>query len=156
MQKAQALKPLQLNALQMLAMGTPANQVAERLEVSTMTIYRWRRLPEFEAKLRSITSSGLEVIAKKMNSTTLTAIETLQEIMCDLMEPSTVRMKAAIGVLGAMSAVNGVLEKSLQHRVADFDLKQRFSGPTFTYDSVGNPYPSYKPWVGPIPDEVEV
>lgn len=34
----QQLKPRQLTALQLLATGTPANQVAERLEITTMTL----------------------------------------------------------------------------------------------------------------------
>lgn len=135
------LKPRQLSAIQLLAVGTPAYQVAERLEITTMTLYRWQRLPEFEAKLRNITNSGLEELAKKINIAALTAVETLQDILCDVREPTTIRMKAAIGALNAMPKVNTVLEKSLGHRAADFDLRKRFSGPAFTYDSYGNPCP---------------
>lgn len=141
MNNGKKLKARQLQALKLIAMGTPTNQVAQRLEVSTMTLYRWQRQPEFEAKLRSITSSGLEEVAKKMNAATLTAIETLQEAMCDMSEPTGTRMKAAVAVLGAMPSVNGILEKSLQHRVGDFDLQQRWSE-GFTFDSSGNPYPT--------------
>lgn len=140
MKKTQALKPLQLNAIQLLAVGTPATQVAEMLQVTTMTLYRWRQLPEFEAKLNSITHSGLEEIAKKMNVAALTATEVLQEIMNDMSLPQTTQIKAALGVLRAIPAVTGALEKSLQHRVADFDLRTRWSGPAFTYDRNGNPY----------------
>lgn len=147
MNNVRQLKPRQLTAVQLLATGTPANRVAERLEVSTMTLYRWQRLPEFEAKLRVITSSGLEEVAKKMNATTLTAIETLQEILCDMREPSTTRMKAALGVLNSMSAVNGVLEKGLQLRAADFDLQGRWSEQAFTFDSSGNPIQNRSPHV---------
>ena len=139
MKNVTQLKPRQITALQLLATGTPANQVAARLEISTMTLYRWKQQPEFEEKLRSIASSGLEEIAKKMNATTLTAIETLQEIMCDLRESAPTRMKVALGVLNVMPSVNGILEKSLQHRAGDFDLQERWSGPAFTFDSGGNP-----------------
>lgn len=137
MNNVRSLKPRQLTAIQLLATGTPAYKIAERLEITTMTLYRWQRLPEFEAKLNLITSSGLEEIAKKLNATALTAVETLQEILCDMSQPIPVRMKAAIGVLNAMPAVNGALEKSLQHRVADFDLAHRFGGVTF--NSGGEP-----------------
>jgi len=130
------LKPVQLTAISMLAAGTTATQVAARLDISTMTIYRWQRLPEFEARLRTITSSGLEEIAKKMNAATLTAIETLQETMCNMSEPTPVRMKAALGVLNATASVNGMLEKSLRHRVADFDLQERW-GDSFNHSSSG-------------------
>lgn len=133
------LKPRQLNAIKLLAAGTPANQVAERLEVTTMTLYRWQRLPAFEAKLRSISSSGLEEVAKKMNAVALTAVETLQEVMCDLREPSAVRIKVALGVLHAMPAVNSSLEKSMQNKMADFDLGGRWIEPAFSFDSCGNP-----------------
>jgi hypothetical protein len=139
MENVRSLKPKQINAIQLLAVGTPAYQVAERLDVSAMTIHRWQQIPEFEAKLHSITNSGLEEIAKKMNIAALTAVETLQEAMCDMSEPITTRMKAATGVLNAMPSVNGALEKCLVHRAADFDLKTRFRGQAYTYDSNGNP-----------------
>jgi len=138
LKKVKSLKARQLNAIQLLALGTPAYQVAAELQVSTMTIYRWQRLPEFDAKLNIIVSSGLEEIAKKMNATMLTAVETLQEILCDLREPSNTRMKAALGVLANAAAVNHMLEKSLKNRDADFDLKNRFSEQSFTYDENGD------------------
>ena len=54
MSNVRVLKARQLEAIQLFAVGTPAYQIAERLEVSTMTIYRWQRQPEFEEKLRSL------------------------------------------------------------------------------------------------------
>ena len=48
-------------------------------------------------------------------------------------------MKAALGVLSAMGPVNGALEKGLQHRTADFDLKQRWNSQGHTYDESGEP-----------------
>lgn len=138
MVNVRSLKPRQLTAIQLLAVGTPANQVAARLEVSTMTLYRWQRLPEFEARLHSIANSGLEKLTKKMNSTALTAVEVIQEILCDMRQPAALQVKAALGMLNAMASVNGALEKGLQHRAADFDLRKRFSDMAFTYDSAGN------------------
>ena len=139
MQNVRPLKPVQLSALRLIASGTPDCQVASTLNVSVMSVYRWKRLPAFEEKLNSITSSGMEQITKMLNATALTAIETLQEILCDLSQPVPTRMKAALGVLGVMSSVNGALEKGLQHRVGDFDLAQRFSSHGVTYDSHGEP-----------------
>jgi hypothetical protein len=126
MKNVKPLKPAQLTAIQMLAVGTPASHVAEKLDVSAMTIYRWQRIPEFEAKLTSITSSGLEQVSKTLNSAALTAAETLQEILCDMSQPVPIRMRAALGVLGVLGPVNSALERGLQHRVGDFDLAQRF------------------------------
>ncbi|PTQ65045.1 putative insertion element HTH domain-containing protein [Nitrosomonas oligotropha] len=141
------LKPKQLNAIQLLATGTPAYQVAEKLEITTMTLYRWQKLPEFNSKLNYLANSGLEEIAKKMNATTITAIETLQETLCDMSQPTSLRIKAALGVLGVTSSINGMLEKALKHRVADFDLQQRWDNGS-SFDMNGNPCepccPSYK------------
>jgi len=135
MKNVSSLKARQLEAVKLLAVGTPASHVAERLEVSTMTIYRWQRLPEFEAKLTSITSSGLEELARQMNATALTAVENLQSILCDLSLPRPERIKASLGVLNAMAAVNGALERSIRHGVADFDPEQRWHGQGCTYDA---------------------
>ena len=139
MENVKQLKPVQLTAIQLLAIGTPASHVAQKLEVSAMTIYRWQRLPEFEAKLHAITSSGLEQVAKTLNSAALTAAETLQEILCDLSQPVPLRMRAALGVLNALGPVNAALERGLQHRAADFDLAQRFNTQGHTYDQRGEP-----------------
>jgi transposase len=134
MNNVNSLKPRQLNAIKLLAMGTPAYQVAERLEVSTMTLYRWQRQPEFESRLNALAYSGLEEIAKQMNAASLTAVETLQQILCDMREPTTMRMKAALGVLNAMPAINSALEKGLHHKLADFDLQRRWDTNSVGFD----------------------
>ncbi len=139
--KLQSLKPRQLNAIKLLAMGKPIIEVAEILQVTTMTVYRWQKQPEFSSKLNWIANSGMEELAKKMNSTALTAVETLQEILCDPTLPRPIQIKAALGVLNAMTSVNVALERGLKHRTADFDLRKRWGSagdPAFTYDANGN------------------
>ena len=128
------LKPVQLSAIQLIAIGTPAVKVAERLDVSEMTIYRWRRLPEFEARLNAITESGMEEIAKRLNAAALTAVENIQSILCDMTLPTNTQIKLSLGVLNAMPAMNAALERGLRHRLGDFDPRQRWTGP-YTYDS---------------------
>ena len=156
-----ALKPKQLNAIKLLATGTPAYQVAERLEITTMTLYRWQRLPEFAQTLTSISHSGLDELATKMNVAALTAVETLQEILCDMGQPAQLRLQAALGVLRATPTVNGMLERSLEHRAADFDTRTRFHGPSFTHGTDGgtNPYAYSKqplPNAEASPEAVEI
>lgn len=143
MNNQKPLKPKQINAIQLLAVGTPAHQVAEKLEITTMTLYRWQKQPQFNSKLNYIANSGLEELAKKMNAATITAIETLQETMCHLGVPLATRMKAAQIILNNTSSVNSMLEKAIKHRAADFDLKQRWeNGPSF--DGGGNPIQKMK------------
>lgn len=136
MNNVNSLKARQLQAVKLLALGTPASHVAARLEVSVMTIWRWQRQPAFEAKLQAVTSSGMEQIATTLNAAALSAAETLSEILNDMSQPTNTRMRAALGVLSALGPVNSVLERGLQHRAADFDLAQRFNlqGHTHTYD----------------------
>ena len=141
MNNVKSLKARQLTAVKLLSIGTPANQVAAQLEVSTMTIYRWKRMPEFEAMVGSIALSGLEEIAKKMNATTLTAVETLQEILCNMNEPVNLRLKAALGVLHNAASVNNMLNKTHRFGASDFDVNKRFFEPSFTYDADGERYP---------------
>ncbi len=92
MKPMKTLKPKQLNAIRMLAIGTPAHQVAARLEITTMTLWRWQRLPEFELTLQAIAHSGLDELATKMSVAALTAIEVLQEILCDMRLPAPTKI----------------------------------------------------------------
>ncbi|MDA8093085.1 MAG: hypothetical protein M0T84_04105 [Betaproteobacteria bacterium] len=140
MERTRTLKPRQAQAIQLLAMGKPINEVAAILEVSTMTLFRWRKLPEFSEKLNSITVSGLEEVAKKMNIAALTAVETLQYFVGDLSLPVHIQIKAAFAILKAMPSVNRALEEALQHGGTDFDPdpRKRWAGPAFTYDRNGN------------------
>jgi len=144
MNNQKPLKPKQINAIQLLAVGTPAYQVAAKLEITTMTLYRWQKQPEFNSKLNYVANSGLEEVSKKMNAATLTAIETLQETMCHMGIPLAIRMKAAQIVLNNTSSINGMLEKALKHRLGDFDLKQRFENGT-SYDGNGDPIQKIQP-----------
>ena len=134
---ATSLKPRQVQALQLLAAGKPVSEVAAVVKVSSMTVFRWRQTPVFRSRLELVTHSGLEELAKKVNATAITAIETLQETLCDMTLPVALRVKASIGVLGAMGAVNAALDKRLRDGAADFDLNARFAGPTFTYGADG-------------------
>lgn len=135
--RQKTLKPKQISAIKLLATGAPLVRVAERLEVTCMTLHRWKKLPEFERTLNSVSYSGMAELTKKMNAAALTAAETIQEILCNLQEPTALRLKAALGALRAMPAVNTALERGIQHQTADFDLRDRFSGPVFTHNSDG-------------------
>ncbi len=132
------MKPRQVQALQLLATGRPVNQVAAMVDVTPMTVFRWKNTPAFRSRLELVTNSGLESLAKKVNATAITAIETLQETLCNMALPDQIRVKAALGVLNAMGSVNAALSRRLHDGVADFELSTRFDGPVFSHDSAGN------------------
>ena len=139
MKNTKPLKPRQLQAVKLLAAGFPKVRVAKTVEVSVMTLSRWAEIPEYQAKLNAITTSGMEEIAKTLNATAISAVETLSEVLNDMSQPVSIRVKAALGVLGVMSSVNTALERGLQHRTADFDLKARWNSQGHTYDQRGEP-----------------
>ncbi len=114
MKNVKPLNPRQLHAIKLLAAGTPDYLVAQRIEVSTMTIYRWKRQEVFNQELRRIAYFGLEDFSKKLNESAVTAIETLQEVMNDLREPSTHRSKVALGIINALPKMQEALSRSVQ------------------------------------------
>ena len=132
-----SLKPRQVQALHLLAVGRPASEVAAVVNVSAMTIFRWKQSPAFRSRLERVSNSGLEEIAKKLQALSLTAVETLQESLCDMSLPVHLRAKVALGVLGSLGSVNAVLTKRLPDGAGDFELEHRFKGPALSYDSQG-------------------
>ena len=143
-----SLKPKQVHALQLLATGRPVSHVAAAVNVSPMTVFRWKNTPAFRSRLDLVTNSGMEELAKKVNATALTAIETLQEALCDMALPVRLRARVALGVLGTMGAINAALSRRLQDGAADFKLSTRFDGPAFSHDGTGNAIPLPKANLG--------
>jgi hypothetical protein len=129
------LKTKQEIAIRLLALGEPKNIVAAKVGVSKMTLSRWHKNPVFNSQLASITNSGLEATAKMLNAAGLTAAETLQEILCDLTQPATVRLKASLGLLSILPSINASLQRYVYQPV-DFDINQRW-GSYGTYNSQG-------------------
>lgn len=144
MRNAKPLKAIQTAALRLLAQGETHKFVAQTLNVSQMTVYRWGHIPEFQAQLKTITASetGLEVTARRLSAAVLTAIETSQEAMCNMREPVEIRLKAAQIILRSMPPASAALERALRHRMSDFLLEQRFEGGN-TFDSAGNEIPKF-------------
>lgn len=136
MQIQKQLKPKQIQAIRMLARGEKKIHIAQQLSVTTMTLHRWEQLPSFQTQLATVHASGLAAIARLTNAATLTAIETVQECLCDMREPASVRTRVALSFLRTFPAVNATLENGLKHRVADFHLADRFKGGN-TFDSRG-------------------
>lgn len=144
MNKVKPLKAKQTAALRLLAQGESHKFVAETLRVSQMTIYRWGNLPAFQTQLKTINASetGLEVTARRLSAAALTAVETCQEVMCNMLEPVELRLKAAQIALRAMPSNHAAIEKALLHRWSDFELSRRFEGGS-TYDSAGREIQKY-------------
>lgn len=122
-------------AIRLLAQGESKTAVATRLNVSRMTLSRWVKNSEFESQLVSISRSGLEQTAKMLNAASLTAAETLQEILCDMTQPKILRVKAALGVLRVLPTINASLQRDM-YQDNDFDVQHRW-GLQYTYNAQG-------------------
>lgn len=138
METKKRLKPKQIKAVALLARGESKKYVAETLQITTMTIHRWYRLPEFTDELKAVSTSetGLEATARMLNAAGLTAVETAQEIMCCMSQPVEIRLKAAQVVLRALVPANAAIERGLKHRFVDFNLEDRW-GTGNTFDGAG-------------------
>lgn len=138
MENQNRLKAKQQKAIELLARGESKKYVAETLHISTMTIHRWYRLPAFATQLRSVTASetGLEATTRMLNAAGLTAVETAQEVMCNMMQPVELRLKAAQAILRALVPANAAIERGLKHRQVDFTLDDRW-GTGSTFDAAG-------------------
>ncbi len=135
MKSGKPLRPVQLSAIRLLAVGTPIVRVAEKLDISCMTIWRWRQSEEFESRLNAVAASGLQEVGKQINRTALVAVEVLQQLLGDLTQPTSVQIKVALGVLNSMPSINAAIDKALLHRAADFDPEQRWNSQAgHTYD----------------------
>ena len=52
------LDEVQLRAARMIAMGVPYNDIAKQINVTRITLYRWRKLPQFAAELSKLTQEA--------------------------------------------------------------------------------------------------
>jgi transposase-like protein len=53
-----ALDEIQLRAARLIAMGVPYNDIAEQINVDRVTLYRWRKQPDFSAELSRLTQEA--------------------------------------------------------------------------------------------------
>lgn len=118
MKISNALPPRQMIAIRLLASGLTATAVAEELGISYMTLYRWKQNELFSAELNRATTSYIMEFTEKLNFSAMAAIDTLNEIMNDLREPSTHRGKIALGVLKNLPRIQSALAKT-SYRAAD-------------------------------------
>jgi hypothetical protein len=113
--------------------------VAEKLDISCMTIWRWRQSEEFESRLNAVAASGLQEVGKQINQTALVAVAVLQQLLGDMTQPTNVQIKVALGVLNSMPNINAAIDKALLHRAADFDPESVWSSQGCTYNQHGEP-----------------
>ncbi|KOP27283.1 hypothetical protein AMR41_05805 [Hapalosiphon sp. MRB220] len=88
----------QYEALVLLAAGYSDDEVAEKTVVSTHTIRRWRKLPEFEKLLRQAQLKFIDSALAELIKGAREAVKVLNDIITDPDVPSRTKV-SAIAVL---------------------------------------------------------
>jgi hypothetical protein len=76
-----------------------------------MTVYRWKQNELFSSELNRLTTNYVKEFSEKLNYSAMTAVDTLNEIMNDLREPSMHRGKVALGLLRSLPHIQSALAK---------------------------------------------
>lgn len=77
------LKPLQQQAIALLAQGYNTTQVAKKLCCHRTTIYEWYKLPEFKEKLKEIVTLEYKQNLTRLQNMLNGGIDRLQQILDD-------------------------------------------------------------------------
>jgi hypothetical protein len=75
------LTPKQEQAAVLLARGMRPSRVVEELEVARTTLFEWRRLPAFEARLNEELEEAQEALRSKIRSIQLKALDVVEEAL---------------------------------------------------------------------------
>lgn len=105
------LSPKQLEAISGVVQGLPSSQIAKTIGVSTRTLERWRKIPEFAAAITRIQGSASRQVEAELvsNVTSVTSrlenlasksLDTLEQILDNPEARSSDRIQAAKLLLG--------------------------------------------------------
>ncbi|NPV84738.1 MAG: hypothetical protein HPY45_01845 [Anaerolineae bacterium] len=95
----QTLSPKQRKAIEALVGCANVSKAAEVAGVSRDTLYRWSKLPHFQAALEQSIQDALSELSRALVSRGNTAVETIGAIMTDRTAIPAVRLRAAETVL---------------------------------------------------------
>ncbi|WP_329103213.1 helix-turn-helix domain-containing protein [Streptomyces sp. NBC_01439] len=100
----------------LLARGLNAEHVAREVQVTGRTVRRWLENPEYAERVRELRRTSLGETLRVLETISRNAVGVLGGIMTNSAESSTVRVRAAIGVLTLLPRLAEHVE--LEERVA--------------------------------------
>lgn len=108
------LKPKQMQAVELLALGFTREETAKRVGVGERTLYLWLQQAEFQQALRDVQAEQWRALLGRLGRLTGEAVDALQRALRDA--PHAVQVRAADVLLGKLVAVKQVHE--LEQRLA--------------------------------------
>ena len=84
----------QLQAIQLLLIGTPVGKVAKACKVDVSTVWDWRQMPEFKAELERKKHEFYEETTSVIRGMIGTATEQLSKLLVDPNTPVATKLKA--------------------------------------------------------------
>ena len=93
------LSEIQQRVALLLATGHTAREVAHKMGLAEVTIYRWRQQPEFIAVVRGILKENKQALNERLNNLAIKAIEVLEAVIDDPNASTVDKINAASKVL---------------------------------------------------------
>jgi transposase len=95
-----ALSPIQQRAVELLVGGKSIASVARMLNVDRATVYRWKRIPEFECAIANASKEVFDAVNHRLLRLAMKAMATLDRVLTEADTKEAVR--AAIAILRAL------------------------------------------------------
>ena len=123
------LTPKQEQGMLALLRGATIEDAAKAVGVSTVTLWRWNRQPDFQARLRQARRELVQGALGEFQHLTVAAVQALERNLTSG-DPS-VEVRAALGVLDRAIKATDVLDHEervarLERQVEQLDEDQRF------------------------------
>jgi hypothetical protein len=103
------------------AMLTQRNieEAARAVGVSTATLMRWQKLPEFQAAYRAARRAAHGQSIARLQHATSAAVSTLLKVMVDASTPASTKVRAADSVLG--HSAKAIEIEDIEARVSELE-----------------------------------
>lgn len=95
-----ALSPIQQRAVELLVAGKSIASVARTLQVDRATVYRWKRIPEFECAIANASKEVFDAVNHRLLRLAVKAMATLDRVLTQADSKEAVR--AAVSILRAI------------------------------------------------------
>ena len=103
MSQPQLLSPQQVHAANLLAAGSPIEEVCTQLNLGRTTLYRWRQLPSFAAYLNQLTRQYADQALTQSTCLLATAMHFLQQKLTDPNTPPDMQLRIAFRIVALYS-----------------------------------------------------